>query len=475
MKLRIPPLRDWPLAVRITVFVTVLIAGIAIVTTWINWQREQTAFREELQQQAEVLLAGLGGATGDALYSSDIDTIDDLVTGLGGREVLVFGRAYNAEGRILSDAFDSTSAFQIEADPFAQQILASEATIFVWQPDRLIAGQSVVAGRQVLGALSIGLPTTRLDEKLATIRNQGIGLALGTIALGVVLAVALSRSISNPIQELAQVTQQMAAGDMSVRSDIPGRSEIGLLSDAFNDMAAQLEQSISDLEQRTLAVTASAEISRRLSTLLNTSELVTEVVNQIQTAFGYYHAHIYLFDETGENLVMMGGTGEAGQEMLANKHQIESGQGLVGRVAELNTAVLVPDVSQEEGWLPNPLLPDTKAETAVPIIYGDDLLGVLDVQHNVVDGLQQSDVDLLGSIAAQVAIALQNARSYEQTQDKANREARFNEINRTIQSTTDLETALQVTVRELGRVLDAKQVRVQLQSGQNGRNHEGKI
>ena len=120
------------------------------------------------------------------------------------------------------------------------------------------------------------------------------------------------------------------------------------------------------------------------------------------------------------------------------------------------TALLVENTSLDADWLPNPLLPETKSELAVPIAIGDKVLGVLDVQQNIVNGLKQEDVDLLQSIANQVAIAIQNARSYAQTQQRAEREALISSINQKITSETSVERALQVAVREVGRALNTQ-------------------
>lgn len=210
------------------------------------------------------------------------------------------------------------------------------------------------------------------------------------------------------------------------------------------------------VEERTRALSTSTEVSRRLSTILDPDRLVKEVVEQVKNSFNYYHAHIYLMDESGKELIMAGGTGDAGQIMLARGHKIPVGKGLVGLAAETNQMIRVSDTTEDPDWLPNPILPETKSEVAVPITLGEKVLGVLDVQQNVRDGLSEEDAVLLQSIAYQVAVALQNAQAFSNAQQQAERETLINEIGRKIQNTASVEQALQVAARELGLALGVR-------------------
>ena len=325
----------------------------------------------------------------------------------------------------------------------------------------------------VTGIILAWLSQSSLQQQALTgVSDPAVNLVIVTLILAVIMAgiagalgFLFARRIVEPIQTLTEAAGAIGAGDLSARPLIPSDDEIGILAGTFNSVARQLRDRIGTLEHRvadrTKALSTFREVSR-LSTILDEKHMAAEVVEQVKKAFHYYHAQIFFYDGAGENLILAGGTGEVGQSLLADGHKIPKGIGPVGRAAESNAPVLVGDTSQEANWLPNPLLPKTKSEVAVPIAVGDQVLGVLDIQHNLANEMTQADVELLQSIANQVAVAVRYARSNTPVQQQVEREALIASIGRKIQETTTVENALQVAECELGRALGNKEIRIVL-------------
>ncbi|MCP4401384.1 MAG: GAF domain-containing protein [bacterium] len=169
--------------------------------------------------------------------------------------------------------------------------------------------------------------------------------------------------------------------------------------------------------ERTHQLEVVATLSGQLNAILDFDQLLTELVNQIGANFHYYHTQIYLLDKAGENLIVTKGMGPAGTQMSRQGHHIplNAPTSLVARAARSGQVVRMDNVRKTEDWLPNPLLPGTYAEMAVPIVGEGQVVGVLDVQDDKIGGLDEGDANLLRSLAGQVAVALTNARLFEQT------------------------------------------------------------
>jgi len=152
------------------------------------------------------------------------------------------------------------------------------------------------------------------------------------------------------------------------------------------------------------------EIARELTSILNVDALLKRIAELLSRVIDYQMFSILLLDETGEKLVHR--FSQRFRENVHLKHEIPLGRGLVGAAAQLKDAVLVPDVSKDPRYIM--ANPETKSELAVPLVYKDKVIGVLDLEHTRRGFFTEDHKRTITTLAAQIAIALENARLYEQ-------------------------------------------------------------
>jgi GAF domain-containing protein/HAMP domain-containing protein len=269
-------------------------------------------------------------------------------------------------------------------------------------------------------ALELGVQNriNRLSQRQTTLTVFSIITSLVAFILGL----AVARAISRPLQQLNYATRQLAAGDMTARVNVTSRDEVGQVGSAFNDMARELQANRQSLEARTRDLALTADISRALSQQRNLQQLLTQAAELIRSRFELYYAQIYLLDEGGQRLVLRAGTGEAGRELLNRNHSLPVDvNSLNGAAAVERREVLVADTAANPAFRPNPLLPNTRAELSIPLLIGDRLLGVLDLQADRHGVLTRSNAGAFDSLTGQLAIAIENAQLFERA-ERARRE-----------------------------------------------------
>ncbi|MFZ5857285.1 MAG: GAF domain-containing protein [Chloroflexota bacterium] len=208
-------------------------------------------------------------------------------------------------------------------------------------------------------------------------------------------------------------------GTISVQSSLPDAftaDEEALLSALGAQAAIAFENArlLETTQQGYKEISALYHITQGLASSLETEQLMKDVVDLLQQSFGYYHVEILVIDPETEDLVVQHGSGEIGKHLKSER--LPAGTGIIGHAAITGEPFFTNDVNQVVFFYPHALLPDTQSELAVPIKVNQHVLGVLDVQQRLPNHLTERDQRLVGTVADQLAIALQKASLYSDLQ-----------------------------------------------------------
>jgi len=286
------------------------------------------------------------------------------------------------------------------------------------------------------------------------VRNMGLW-ALLVVIFAALAAIPLSSGLTAPIRRLMAVADAITSGNMNSRANIETEDEFGVLAGAIDQMTSELQQNLTNLEQRVSERTrdlekrsnqlqAVAEIGRAAATLRNVDELLSTVTRLISERFGFYHAGIFLLEEqninrkdtTGEKggrfAVLWAANSEGGQRMLARGHKLRVGQqGIVGYVTGTGNPRIALDVGEDSKFFDNPDLPETNSEMALALKSGGKIIGALDVQSIQPNAFSREDAAIMQTLADLVAIAIENARLFRESNEALETSRRiYGEISR---------------------------------------------
>jgi signal transduction histidine kinase len=174
-----------------------------------------------------------------------------------------------------------------------------------------------------------------------------------------------------------------------------------------------------------------AKVGRIITSILDLDQLLRQTVDLIRDCLGFYHAGIFLLDESGEWAVLREATGEAGAQMKAQGYRLAVDEtSMVGWTALHRQPCVTLDVGESAVRFNNPLLPHTRSEMTLPLMVGERVLGVLNVQSTEEAAFDEDDVRVIQSVADQVAVAVENARQHAETAESARAHATEQEAAR---------------------------------------------
>jgi GAF domain-containing protein len=258
-------------------------------------------------------------------------------------------------------------------------------------------------------------------EVFQDLQFQSVLFSIMALILGVGFSYYVSRSISGPISDLIKTFNKIEQGDLTQRAPVSATDELGIVTVQFNRMVSRLETLQSTLEQqvveRTKQLAASNEVGRVAASSLDPEQLLSRVIPLFHEQFGYYFAAIYLVDPSGKWAELKEATGEAGKVLKQNHHRLEvTGKSMVGTAIRERSPRIAQVASDEKQRFDNPLLPYTRSEIALPLMVGDRVLGALNVQSAKESDFGPQVIETMKNMAGQVAIALENARLFQEAQ-----------------------------------------------------------
>jgi signal transduction histidine kinase len=382
---------------------------------------------------------GTGRLLGVIVGRSDVGplfTVLEERTGLGetGKAYLVDGNHRLLAGTQFRQGNDEAPR-SVSTSGLASTIrsAASSSGVYIGS-----TGASVIGSSRWLPDLQVALAVEQnlAEAQRAVFATLGIYvvIALAAVGIAVIASLLMTRSIADPIADLARTASQIATGQLDRVVVVEKADEIGALATAFNSMTAQLRDLINSLERRVgertralqganaalerraVQLETSARVGRDITSILDIDDLLTRVVDLIQDAFGYYHVQVFLLDRDAGQLILRAD----GRTLSSEYRCLEMSQPSINaRAAQSGKPVLVNDVARDPIYLFDGNLPGTRSELVVPLRLGDQVIGTLDVHHARIDAFSAEDVLVIQSLGDQIAVAIENAHLYDQSRELA--------------------------------------------------------
>lgn len=450
------------LKVKAITFISVLILAVGAVLSWYFLRQTRGVLTDELQKRALSLTKNLAHNSKYGVLTEDEEILGELIAGILREDSVFFVLVTDAQGKVLAQAFkeqDGAIHFPpgmalatehatalaphvtvpsihyhmigdwgiyhaaapvetTEAAPNKREHRLATALLLLGKAESAAPEDAPKTIRR--GSVQIILSPAKVHANIRQTLTTGVGLTLGIILIGLLIAFVFCGYTLTPVQAMAQAASQVAAGDLSQRVVVTSRDEIGVLAMTFNHMTESLEQMTQAQRQRLAELSAWHAVGLVISSTLDLDQLIELALGAVVKHLGYDRARLFLVDHDQQALVhgRMVGAPLATQERLRDMRiPLQHDSGFLAQVALSGEPLLVEDVHAVQQQAYQPLADALGAQSllAVPLKVEERVLGVMSVdcvETNRV--LTDTDQRVLSTVANQVAIAIANALAYRE-------------------------------------------------------------
>ncbi len=250
------------------------------------------------------------------------------------------------------------------------------------------------------------------------------------------------------------------------------RNDIPLLEGALTQIGLAIENALlfKNQSERSVQLALINEVSRAATSILNLDVMLRTVVEAIRRSFAFYSISVHLYDPATEQVELRAKVTSDQYGPVSHgkivRHELR--EGLIGRSAASKKTILANDVTQEPGYVAKGDIKEVRSELCIPITLGVKIIGVLDLRSTRLEAFDKQHVSALEMLVDQLAIAIENARLYDEINQRVQELKSLNEIGQAINSTLDLETTLTLITDHTTRLMNVAAASLALRDDEAG-------
>ncbi len=391
------------------------------------------------EKQSRQITAILSNTIANEFYFLDVKSLGIRLDNARVNPDIRYTYALDVDGLVLADGTKENERRDTRlTDAFSAEILVADGWISREEKGILkIGGPVHMPDGSRIGHLHVGFSLERANQIVRDTTRASLYLSLICLGVGMIVAVFLSRSFSQSIASMVRASKEIGEGKLDTRLVVERRDELGMLAESINQMASSLRENEAALKRKVFETRTLYEIGQEISARVALEPTLKLIVERSRDLLEAEIGLLALRQEGSETFVMQAYSG-AVTEALAGV-RLRPGEGLGGRVVATGSPVMVGDYLEE--YVDSPFLQivrdaGIRSAVAVPLKARAVVIGILYVHSRIPNKFREEDQQLLGALAAQAAIAIENAKLFEKVKQYAE----------------ELEVKVQIRTRELQEV-----------------------